>query len=156
MLKVRIIALGKNKGDWIEGGCQHFLKLLSRYARPELVELPTVRATSGQSPKEILKKEAAAIDKHLGTGMVVVLSDRGDKFDSHAFAKRLEQWQVTCGGTIQFVIGSARGLDESVLGRADLVLSLSEMTFSHQLVRLVLLEQLYRAFSILHNTDYHK
>lgn len=156
MLKVRIIALGKNKGDWIEGGCRHFQKLLSRYARVELVGVPAVRASSGLSPKEILRKEAAAIDKHLGAGMVVVLSDRGDKFDSHAFAKRLEKWQTTCGGTIQFVIGSAWGLDDAVLGRADLVLSLSEMTFSHQLVRLVLLEQLYRAFSILNNTDYHK
>ncbi len=156
MLKVRIIALGRSKGDWVEGGCRHFQKLLSRYAKVELLELPAVRAISGLSPKEILKKEAAAINKHLGTGMIVVLSDRGETFDSHAFAKKLEQWQATCGGTIQFVIGSAWGLDESVPGRADLVLSLSEMTFSHQLIRLVLLEQLYRAFSILHNTDYHK
>lgn len=156
MLKVTIIVLGKSKGDWIEGGCRHFQKLLSRYARVELVELPTVRATSGLSPKEILRKEAVSIDKHLGTGMLVVLSDRGDKFDSHAFARKLEQWQTTCGGTIQFVIGSAWGLDDSVVGRADVVLSLSEMTLSHQLVRLVLMEQIYRAFSILNNTDYHK
>ena len=156
MLKVRIIALGKNKGDWVEGGCRHFQKLLSRYAKTELLELPAVRASSGLSPKEILKKEAVAIDKHLGTGMVVVLSDRGRTFDSRGLARKLEQWQATCGGTIQFVIGSAWGLDESVPERADVVLSLSEMTLSHQLVRLVLLEQLYRAFSILHNTDYHK
>jgi 23S rRNA (pseudouridine1915-N3)-methyltransferase len=156
VLKVRIIAPGKSKGDWIEDGCRHFLKLLSRYAHVELVELPSVRATSPLPPKDILRREAAAIDKRLGGNMVVALTDRGEKFDSHAFAAKLEHWQATCGGGIDFVIGSAWGLDESVLRRADLALSLSGMTFSYQLVRLVLLEQLYRAFSILHNTGYHK
>ena len=156
MLKVRIIALGKSKGDWVEGSCRHFEKLLSRFAKTELVELSTVRAVAGLSPKEILKKEAALIERQIGAGMVVVLSDRGKRYDSHAFAKKLQQWQNTCGGGIQFIIGSAWGLDKSVLERADVILSLSEMTFSHQLMRPVLLEQLYRAFSILHNTDYHK
>jgi len=156
VLKIRIITLGKSKGDWVEGGCRHFQKLLARYARTELVELPTVRAVGGMTAGEILKKEATSIDRTLGTGMIIALSDRGKKFDSRTLAGKLEQWQVTCGGTIQFVIGSAWGLDQSILDRADLVLSLSAMTFSHQLVRLVLLEQLYRAFSILHNTDYHK
>lgn len=68
----------------------------------------------------------------------------------------IEKWQTSSKGTITFLIGGPYGLDPSILKRADIVLSLSKLTFSHQLVRLTLLEQLYRAFSILHGTDYHK
>lgn len=94
--------------------------------------------------------------KELGKGLVVALSDSGKKADSHEFARLLEQWQTRSNGTITFLIGGPFGLDESLLSRADVALSLSPLTFSHQLVRLVLLEQLYRAFSILSGSPYHK
>ena len=108
------------------------------------------------SASEVKKREAARILKALDKGFHIALADKSTGLDSHGLARQLEKWQTRCGGCIEFIIGGAYGLDESVLEQAELVLSLSPLTFSHQLVRLVLLEQLYRAFSILHNTDYHK
>jgi 23S rRNA (pseudouridine1915-N3)-methyltransferase len=131
--------VGKDKDAWITDGCAHFKKLLSRYAEVSWRVLSAEKSASG-------------LDK----GFHIALADKGTDPDSHGLARQLEKWQMRCGGCIEFIIGGAYGLDESVLDRADLVLSLSSLTFSHQLVRLVLLEQLYRAFSILHNTDYHK
>ena len=88
--------------------------------------------------------------------MLVALSDSGKSCNSVSFSRLLERWQTTSGGTVTFLIGGPFGLDTSLLESADLILSLSPLTFSHQLVRLVLFEQLYRGFTILHNTSYHK
>ncbi len=117
--------------------------------------VPAIRAGS-LSPTEIRKAEAERLGKHLGKGLTIALTDRGEALDSPALARKLEQWMAHAGGAIQFVVGGPFGLHKSVLEKADLQLSLSPLTFSHQIVRLVLVEQLYRALSILHRTDYHK
>lgn len=156
MLEIRIIVVGKDKNTWVTDGCAHFEKLLLRYADVSWRTLPAEKAGSGLSATEIRKREAARILKEFGKGFHVALADCGQAPDSCGLARLLEQWQARCGGRISFIIGGVYGLDDSVLCRADLVLSLSPLVFSHQLVRLVLLEQLYRAFSILANTDYHK
>ncbi len=156
MLKVHLICVGKDKDAWITDGCAHFKKLLSRYAEVSWRILSAEKSGSGLSASEVKKREAVRILKALDKGFHIALADKGTDPDSRGLARQLENWQTRCGGCIEFIIGGAYGLDESVLDRADLVLSLSPLTFSHQLVRLVLLEQLYRAFSILHNTDYHK
>lgn len=89
-------------------------------------------------------------------GLLVAMHDGGIKHDSRSFARQIEKWQTRSAGCINFLIGGAYGLDTATIEEADSVLSLSSMTMSHQLVRVVLMEQLYRAFSILNNTDYHK
>jgi len=156
LLKIRIIAVGKDKSAWVSDGCAHFQKLLSRYADVSWRLLPSEKVRSGLSAEEIKKREGSRILKELGKGFHVALADYGQAPDSRDLARQLEQWQTRCNGRIDFIIGGAFGLDEAVLSVSDFVLSLSPLVFSHQLVRLVLLEQLYRAFSILANTDYHK
>ncbi len=156
MLNVRLIAVGKNKENWIDEGCRHYQKLLSRYAAIDWKFLP-VRHSRSLSPTEIKRKEAQLLRKEFSAGAYQIALDiNGKKLDSLAFARLLESLLVSGKGTLEIIIGGAYGIDESILKEVPLTLSLSPLTFSHQLVRLVFLEQLYRAFSILHGTDYHK
>ncbi len=156
MLRIRIIAIGKHKDRWVEEGCAHFEKMLSRFAKIEWKILPSPKESPSLTPAEIKKREARLLEKECQKGLCIALTDKGKQRDTPAFAKMLETLQIKSGGVVSFIIGGAYGLDDSVLNKADHVLSLSSLTFSHQLVRLILLEQLYRAFSILHGTDYHK
>ena len=156
MVKIKIIAIGKDKDTWVSDGCAHFVKLIGRWAKVEFVVIPSLKNTASLSPTLIKQKEAERLLPAITTGHVVALSDSGHKMDTHAFSGWLGRTAAKSGGTITFIIGGAYGLDDRVLGKADEVLSLSSLTFSHQLVRLVLLEQLYRALSILQGTDYHK
>ena len=156
MVKIKIISPGKDKDRWLTEGIEHYLKLLSRYASAEFVCHSSPRHAPNASPEEIMKLEAARFEKELKGGFTVALSERGRKYDSVAFSKFMERIQTESRGTISFLIGGAFGLHRTLLDRADHVVSLSGLTFSHQLARLVLAEQLYRAFSILHGASYHK
>ena len=156
LLNIRIIAIGKDKNEWLVGGCAHYEKLLTRWCRLSWKILASPKKAASLSPLEIRRLEARLIEKELERGTVIALVDTGDKLDSIAFAQWLEKLPATSPGPMTFVIGGPYGLDEAILKRADRCLSLSPLTFSHQLVRLVLLEQLYRGLSILHGTDYHK
>ena len=156
MLSINIILIGKDKDSWVTEGCSHYEKLLSRYAKIKLSVIITPKKLSSLSPDAIKAKEGELISQKIIKGTVVALADSGKKFNSHSFAGLLDKLHTTSGGTINLIIGGVYGLDQAFLNKADITLSLSSMTFSHQLVRLVLLEQLYRAFTIIHNTDYHK
>ena len=156
MIRIRLIAVGKDKDTWVSDGCAHFEKMLARYANCSWTILPSVKAAKGLTPTEIKKREAVRIGAELKKGLHIALVDSGKGLDSRQFARQLEIWQGHSGGVFSFIIGGAFGLDASIVNASDYVLSLSPMTFSHQVVRLVLLEQLYRGFSILNNTDYHK
>lgn len=156
MLKIRILAIGEDKDRWVSDASKHYQQLVSRYASVDFKVVQSLKASSSLSPEEIMRQEAAGLRKELGKGMKVALSDSGNRVDSHGFARLLEKWQKQSGGTISFLIGGPFGLDSGLKAEADVVLSLSPLTFSHQLVRLVLLEQLYRGFSILSGSSYHK
>ena len=155
MVKIKIIAIGKSKETWVTDACHHFEKLLSRFAKIEYDLISPLR-TLTQKPAEVLKKESEVLFRHLEGVKYFALSDTGRKYDSMEFSRKLQKWQTDLGSRLCFVIGGPYGLDDEILKRASEVLSLSSLTFSHQLVRLILLEQLYRAFSIIHGTDYHK
>lgn len=156
MISLRILAIGDYKDTWVAEGCNHFVKMLSRYAAVELKSFRSPKNSPSLSPDEIRKAEARLLSPVLSKGLIVALSDAGTLYDSHAFARMIEKWQISSKGTISFLIGGPYGLDRSILERADVVLSLSKLTFSHQIVRITLLEQLYRAFTILHGIGYHK
>lgn len=156
MLKITVVTIGKDKDPWVTQGCEHFVTLLRKYADIRLQLLPSLKGGSALSPAEIKAREAQLMEPHLSRGLVVALVDTGKTFDSPAFARQLERWQSACDGQITFLIGGAYGLDQRLLARADHRLSLSPLTFSHQLVRVILLEQLYRAFSMLSGSPYHK
>ncbi|MBD3402547.1 23S rRNA (pseudouridine(1915)-N(3))-methyltransferase RlmH [candidate division GN15 bacterium] len=155
VLKITIVAVGRDKDRWVTDGIAHFTKLLSRWASVS-IESPTVKTAASLSPAEIMDREATALENYIGSATTIALSDRGTAYESADFARWLERLQSTSGGRVTFLIGGPYGLAQSILDRADHILSLSPLTFSHQLVRLVLLEQLYRGFSILRGTDYHK
>jgi len=155
MTTIHIIAIGKNKDAWVSEGIAHYTKLLGRWSKVEWTLL-TPRRTSNTDPKSVRKAEAELLLPKLTHRPVIALADNGKSLDTSAFTKQLAMWQTNGGGRFTFVIGGPFGLDPSVVSAADTAVSLSPLTFSHQVVRLVLLEQLYRGFSILHNTDYHK
>lgn len=156
LLKIRIIAVGAAKDSWVAGGCNHYLKLLSRFSQPELIIVRSETGARSLPPEQIKKRESSGLLARVKKGMLVALHDGGTKYDSQSFARQFEKWHTQSAGCINFFIGGAYGLDAAIIDKADSILSLSMMTVSHQLVRVVLLEQLYRAFSILHGTDYHK
>ena len=155
MLKITIAAIGKDKDRWVTDGIAHYAKLLSRWASLTFDTL-SPKTPSSLSPAEIKRIEADAFRKHVDSGYCVALSDSGESFDSMEFSSWIEKVQIESGGQVTFLIGGPYGLDEAIFKKAPRVISLSPLTFSHQLVRLVLLEQLYRGFSIIHGTDYHK
>ena len=156
MLKLKIIQIGKDKDSWVSDACHHYLKLLRRYVKVELLVLPEVKNASALPPAELKKAQGKFILSRIDKLTMIALSDNGQQFDSPGMARFLEKLQVSSGGTVAIVIGGAYGLSQELLDRADFTLSLSSLTFSHQLVRPILLEQLYRAFSITAGTDYHK
>lgn len=156
MVNIEIIAVGKDKDVWLSDAIAHFEKLLKKYARIHWTILNTPKKSASLSPAEIKKLEAVLLSKYLHDGTIVALADSGKKSDSAGFAKQLEKMLAQSSGKLKFLIGGPYGLHDSVLKHADYVVSLSSLTFSHQVIRIVLLEQLFRAFSILHNTDYHK
>ena len=156
MLTIRIVATGRDKDAWVSEGCAHFEKLLCRWAQVQWQMLRAGSVSGALSPVQIMAREAEELAKALKNVAYVALTDRGTRYDSRVFASQLQTWLASCGGELVFVIGGAYGLDPQIIERAQSQLSLSPLTFSHQLVRLVLLEQLYRGFSILHNTGYHK
>lgn len=156
MVKINIIVVGKDKDWWVTDGIAHYEKLLSRYAKIKWTIVTAPVKSTKLSSEEIKIQEAKLLKKHLAGGTIISLTDKGRQFDSHKFSKKIESWLARSSGELRFVIGGPYGLDDSIIKSANDSISLSPFTFSHQIVRLVLLEQLYRAFSILHNTDYHK
>lgn len=145
MVKITFIVVGKLKEAYWRAAVEEYAKRLSRFAKVELRELPE-RAT--------LKEEATDILRAL-RGYVFALAVEGRGCSSEAFAKKLKAL-ADRGDEITFVIGSSCGLDGSVKAAADELLSFSEMTFPHQMMRVVLFEQVYRAFMINAGAEYHK
>ncbi len=156
MRKIRIIAVGKDKESWVTDGSAHYRKLLSKFASIEIELAGKAKLPMSATPDESRKAEAGAILSRLGNGTVIALWDRGEHMNSEGFAILVDKLSSRQRGVVTFVIGGAHGLDQRILDRADQCISLSALTFSHQVVRLVLLEQLYRAFTILAGSAYHK
>ncbi len=155
MLNIKIIALGKLKESYWKEAETEYLKRLHPYAKVEIIELPEEPFRDTDDREKIKKIEAEKIKKHLKEGAVVfALHEKGKEFTSPNFAKFLED-NSTRGETIIFVIGGPLGLHESILNLATQQVSLSEFTFPHQMVRTILLEQLYRATTILKERKYH-
>jgi 23S rRNA (pseudouridine1915-N3)-methyltransferase len=152
-MKVRLIVVGRNERGFVADGVEHYMKRLQRSAELELVVLP---AAGAGEPSYQQRAESERILAALRPGeRVVVLDERGKAISSPAFAAQLGAWRDQGVRNTAFVIGGAYGMTDPVRDRADLVLSLSEMVFPHQLVRVLFVEQLYRAFSILQGTGYH-
>ncbi|MBE7091493.1 MAG: 23S rRNA (pseudouridine(1915)-N(3))-methyltransferase RlmH [Clostridiales bacterium] len=156
-MKVRIVCVGKVKEGYFLSGIQEYLKRLTRFCKAEIVEIKEENFTENPSESEkqrILQKEGENILCAL-RGKVVALCVEGKQTDSVGFSRILREVKDG-GGEITFVIGGSYGLLEEVKQRADLRLSFSEMTFPHTLMRLILTEQIYRGFTIMQGSPYHK
>jgi 23S rRNA (pseudouridine1915-N3)-methyltransferase len=153
-MQIKIISVGKTKESYLKHGIRQYLDRLQHFGRVDYIE---GKGSRSQSQVDVqLKTEGKWMLKQMGAGdFVVLLDENGRKMSSRKFAAQLNQWMSHLGHPLCFVIGGAFGFAPEVRERANFTLSLSAMTFSHQMIRLFFVEQLYRAFTILAGHSYH-
>lgn len=157
-MKIKIIAVGKLKDTYFQEACGEYQKRLTRFCALEMLELQDIKNPQLSSEAlclEVIEKEGDAILKKLENEYVVALCIEGKALSSEEFATMIEKTAIE-KGKITFVIGGSLGLGEAVKKRADMLLSISRMTFPHAVARVLLLEQLYRGYKIIGNEKYHK
>lgn len=159
-MKITILTVGKIKEKYLKDAIAEYAKRLSRYCKLQIVEVEDEKTPDGASAAmedQIKEKEAARLSKCLDEeAFLITLEIQGKMLDSESFSKTMEQICLRGKNHIQFVIGGSLGLHTSITERSDLALSFSKMTFPHQLMRVILLEQVYRSFRIKNNEPYHK
>ena len=159
-MKIKIIAVGKVKENYLKEGINEYLLRLSPYAKIEIVEVDDSKVKDNPNQSDINKvineEGERVLAKIKNTDYIINLDLNKKEFDSVEFSKFIESKMVEGGSSITFVIGGSYGLSQKVKERANYSISLSKMTFLHQMTRLILLEQLYRSFKILNNETYHK
>ncbi|HOS73213.1 MAG TPA: 23S rRNA (pseudouridine(1915)-N(3))-methyltransferase RlmH [Bacteroidales bacterium] len=155
-MKIVFLQTGKTSEKHIAEGVENYFLRLEKNPGLEIITVPDIRNTANLTKEEIRKKEGGKIlGKIYGTDYVVLLDERGREFRTVEFASWLENRLMQAERRLLFVSGGAWGFSEQVYARADMKISLSKMTFPHQLVRLIFLEQLYRALSIIKGSPYH-
>ena len=160
ILNIDIISVGKVKEKYIKLGIAEFSKRLSAHCKLNIIEVDDLSAAENlsDSEKEIVKDKEAEkiISKIKDNHYVITLEILGNQLTSEKLADKIENLTIQGHSNICFVIGGSLGLGKSVLDRSDYALSFSKFTFPHQLMRLILLEQIYRSFRIINNLPYHK
>ena len=159
-MKITIVCVGKIKEKYFTGAIEEYAKRLSRYCKLDIVELPDEKTPDTATPAEeeqIKKKEGERVLKAIPEhAYVIALAIEGRQLSSTELAQRIEKLGVEGVSHLVFLIGGSLGMTDEVLKRADYLLSFSKMTFPHQLMRVVLLEQIYRSYRINCNEPYHK
>ncbi len=156
-MNIKIIALGKIKEKFLKDGIEEFLKRLRPYTGVEIIELSPVEIKDENLISKALDDEAEKILSYIKQqSFVITLEIQGKMLSSEEFAAKINELSNQGIGELIFVIGSSCGLSPKVSARANFKLSMSKMTFLHQFARLLLVEQIYRAFKILKNETYHK
>lgn len=156
MLKITLVACGNKMPSWVAEAVSEFSKRLQEYVHFNLIEIPLAKRGKSSDLTRILEKEANLINTAIPSGSrVIALDIGGESFSSEKLAQKLEQLQQTTSH-LCFIIGGPEGLIPQTLARCNERWSLSQLTLPHPLVRIVLLETLYRAWSIIHNHPYHK
>lgn len=160
MSNISIVCVGKIKEKYWNDAIAEYSKRLSRYCRLNIIEVADEKTPDNAPPaieEQIRKKEAERILKNIDErAHVCVLAIKGKRYTSEAFSEYISALGVSGTSHIQFVIGGSLGLHESVLKRADSSISFSDMTFPHQMMRVILLEQIYRGYKIFCGEPYHK
>ncbi len=155
-MKTELILTGKTDASYLREGISSYEERLRFYTTFTKKELPDIKNASSLSKEQIKEREGDNILKQItNADYVILLDERGDKLTSEEFAGRVERWNLKGVKKVIFIIGGAYGFSESLYKRADERISLSCMTFSHQMVRLIFLEQLYRAYTIVKGEPYH-
>ncbi len=157
-MNINLIVIGKLKEDYLRNACAEYIKRLGRYCTFSLHELNECRLSDNPSEKEIasaLKKEGEQIRRY-AKGFIVPMCIEGKQLTSQELSEKIMDTGVGGESTVTFIIGSSYGLDPEIKAMGSLKLSMSKMTFPHQLARVMLLEQIYRSFQIAEGGKYHK
>ena len=155
-MRFEFLFLGKTKEAYLAAGIEDYAKRLSRYLKIEIKTVKEGRIKKGEPENLLIEKESKNLMQNAQGSYLVCLDRTGKQMDSLALAAQLERWEMQGPKKISFVIGGPLGLSATILNKSDLVLSLSPMTFTHEMTRLLLLEQLYRACTIKAGEKYHK
>lgn len=159
-MKITIAAVGKMKERYLKDGISEYVKRISRFAEVDTIEVDDEHAPenlSGAQESQVKQREAERLLKRVKDNSYIILLDlAGEQANSEALSSKLENIMLNGNSHITFIIGGSLGLDKSLIEAADYRMCLSKMTFPHQLARLILLEQIYRAFKIINNETYHK
>lgn len=155
-MKISLITVGKTDIAWVRQGLDMYVSRLKHYAPFEVIEIPELKNVSALTKEQIKSKEGELVMKYVKPADdLILLDEHGKELRSIEFAKYLEDKMISSGRDIVFVIGGAYGFSPEVYERAGGKISLSKMTFSHQIVRTIFAEQLYRAFTIIRGEPYH-
>lgn len=159
-MRLDILCVGSIKESYYRQAAEEYVKRLSRYVKLNIFEVKDEKTTENASEREmqmVLKAEAARLEKYLvPNAYLIALAIEGAAFTSEGFSKKICDLETGGKSHLQFMIGGSLGIEEELKKKADLALSFSQMTFPHQLMRVVLLEQIYRAYKIKSNEPYHK
>lgn len=155
MLKINLICVGDLKEDYLRNAEEEYLKRIKRFAKIEIINIKQYSAKNNSDAEKsiAMQKEANEILKKL-KGYVIVLAIEGKELSSEDLSKKVENISQK-NSTITFIIGGSYGLDNIIKEKADFILSFSKMTFTHQFMRVISLEQIYRSFTITNNIPYH-
>ena len=155
-MKITLLTVGKTDKDWVRQGLDIYVSRLKHYIPFGIVEIPELKNVSALSKEQIKNKEGELILKNIRqTDDVILLDERGKEYTSVELAKIIQDKISYAGKDIVFVIGGAYGFSDAVYQRSNSKLSLSKMTFSHQMVRAIFAEQIYRALTIMRGEPYH-
>lgn len=160
-MKIKIVAVGKIKENFFVLAINEYIKRLKAYCELEVVEVndePITKDSNASLDAKIKEKEGEKILSRIKENEYVILLDflNSKEYDSISFSKHIDEMMTRGNSNLTFVIGGSLGLGENIRKRGNERLLLSKMTFTHQMTRIILLEQIYRAFKILHNETYHK
>ncbi|PLX05792.1 MAG: 23S rRNA (pseudouridine(1915)-N(3))-methyltransferase RlmH [Marinilabiliales bacterium] len=155
-MNIKLLVIGKTDKDFVQKGYDEYFKRIKRYCKFDFQVIKDIKKSKNLSTDQQNKLEGEKILSEISpSDHVVLLDENGKEFNSRGFASFLNKSLVSGMKNLIFVIGGPYGFSEEVYKRANIKVSLSKMTFSHQLIRLIFAEQLYRAFSILNNEPYH-
>lgn len=155
-MKLTLLLVGKTDISWVKAGLQEYSSRLTHYIPFQIVEIPELKNVSALSREQIKQKEGELILRHIkAQDCLALLDEHGKEYRSIEFAAEIDKRITRSGKDLVFVVGGAYGFSDEVYSRCDWKLSLSKMTFSHQIVRTIFAEQLYRAFTIMRGEPYH-
>ena len=157
MIKIKVVCVGKIKDKYLNDGIREYLKRLNGYCSVEIIELKDEKIVNNNCDDKIREIESNRIlEKIADRDFVFLLDLQGKDFTSEQFAKKMDDLISGGVGNFCFVIGGSLGVSEILRKRANFMVSFSKLTFTHQMIRLFLLEQIYRCFKIINNETYHK
>lgn len=155
-MKVKLVLIGKTDSNYLKDGINEYGKRLKHYLPLEIVVIPDLKNTKKLSEDQQKQKEGELISSQIKDGdFTVILDEKGKEFSSVEFSKFIEKQMISGLRNLVFVVGGPYGFSDEIHKRANIKISLSRMTFSHQMVRMIFLEQLYRAMTIIKGEPYH-